>query len=42
MCGMSQASSAKSDAVYSGQNLKDRLLVRIAIAFTDLGGALVP
>jgi short-chain fatty acids transporter len=34
MCGMSQASLAKSDAVYSGPNQKDGLLVRIAIAFT--------
>ena len=31
---MSQASVAKSDTVSSGPNQKDRLLVRIAIAFT--------
>src|SRR6185295_2445609 len=34
MCGMSQASLAKSDAGYSGPHQKDGLLVRIAVAFT--------
>src|SRR6478736_8516116 len=34
ICGMSQASLAKSDAASSGPNQKDGLLVRIAISFT--------